>query len=224
MPQHICKGDRCEVVQRLNSGLRVARGNSRKLGDMLIRETTFRQLAEEMGLVDSLTGAYNLKGLEKRFKEEAGKAMRYGRGICLLSVHVDGYGELGRHGERACDRVLRCIASTMGSNVRAFDTVHRMDGENFAVLLSETRSIEHGCIVAERIRRRIEAMEVAEKKEVLLVTASIGVAALGKKMDLQELIENAVAAGAKASEGGKNRVFVFTEGGARPAQELFGQA
>ena len=224
MPQKICKGRECGRVRRLDVSLGAARGKAEEYGDMLIRETTFRRIAEEMGLVDPVTRAYNKKGLERRFREEAGKAIRYGRGICLLSVRVDDFGRLGsKHGERACDRVLRSIASTMGSNVRASDTVHRMDEEEFSVLLSETQCIEQGCIVAERIRRRIEAMEVVEETKALPVTASIGVAALGEGMGLQQLIDNAASAGAKASESGQNMVFVFTEGGARPAQELFRQ-
>lgn len=225
MPRGICRGDRCKVVRRLDTSLEVARRHARDFVDVLMRETTFRRKAEELGLVDPVTGAYNKQGLQRRFGEEVGKATRHKRGICLLSVRIDSYAELGsRHGEKACDRVLRCIASTVASHVRSSDTVHRIDGEEFAVLLTETQSIEHGCIVAERIRKMVEALEVDEEKKRLPVTASIGVAAFGEGMGLQELMGKASVAGAKASESGKNRVFVFMEEGARPARELFARA
>lgn len=212
MEQGICKGRKCERNMRKATRIRLLRSR-------LIEEKKRRIVAERNMMVDPLTGAFNRRGLEAKFVEEASKVRRFGRGMCMLFLDVDNFKKFNSmHGEEAGDSVLRGLVAALKDNLRAYDSVHRIGGEEFVVLLPETASLQHACIVAERLRKVVEGMQVEHSGSVLAVTASIGIAPLEGGMGLQELVNRANQAEMEAKECGKNRVCVFSENGTKPAE------
>ena len=102
------------------------------------------------------------------------------------------------------DTVLNTVAGAIRTALRSTDTAYRYGGEEMAVLLRET-SLEEGLVVAERVRRAVEAVVVPDT--TARVTASLGVAQLETTMVQQaELVSRADAALYEAKRGGRDRV------------------
>jgi diguanylate cyclase (GGDEF)-like protein len=115
------------------------------------------------------------------------------------------------YGHLLGDQVLREIARTMTAMLRDYDRVGRFGGEEFSVLLPQTKAPEAICI-AERIRSNIAALSItapgAAVGERVHVTVSIGVAALdaGSDKTLPDLLAAADAALYRAKRCGRDQV------------------
>ncbi len=214
------KGPACGVVL-LRHKLKEMGAELSRLRRSLHKEKERRVAAERATLADPLTGAFNRRGLEQKFGEELSKVKRFGRGLCIVFFDVDNFKAFNSmHGQRAGDRVLGGIVECVKGNLRQYDSVHRIGGEEFVVLLPETDSLRNATIVAERLRRRIEEQGIDYDGKVLRASVSMGVAMLSGEDGLQQLIDNANRAEMEAKKSGKNRVFVFSgEEGAVPAEE-----
>ena len=106
------------------------------------------------------------------------------------------------------DEVLREFAVRLASNVRAVDLPVRYGGEEFTVIMPDTR-IEDAQRIAERIRLHVAGspFRVSNGEELLMVTISIGVAAtLGPDDTADALIKRADEAVYEAKAAGRNRV------------------
>ena len=124
------------------------------------------------------------------------------------------------HGHLVGDKALRAISRTLTVFLREYDLVGRFGGEEFALLLPQTRAVD-AYRIAERIRAYIAAMPIDTGgdlgDESVTVTVSIGVAALGARWDtgsashLTDLLAAADAALYRAKSGGRDQVCVVTE-------------
>jgi diguanylate cyclase (GGDEF)-like protein len=154
-------------------------------------------------VVDSLTGLENRRGMEGRFEELRATALAKGAPLALLLCDLDLFKRVNdRHGHQRGDRVLIEAAEALRACLRPSESVYRVGGEEFLVLLP-------GCDagvaadVAERVRAAVEAAEPGG----LPVTASVGAsAATGDAIDFDELFRGADAALYEAKRGGRNRV------------------
>ncbi|WP_258868090.1 GGDEF domain-containing protein [Alkalilimnicola ehrlichii] len=109
-------------------------------------------------------------------------------------------------GHQAGDEVLRTVASVLRRNVRESDIAGRYGGEEFGVVLVNTRA-DAAVYFAERLRKEIEKATVTMDGRVLQVTVSLGVAALTPAIaNHQEWIEQADLALYRAKNAGRNRV------------------
>ncbi len=165
-----------------------------------------RSRNEELQLLatrDSLTGCLNRRTFFEIFDRECAAHQRHQRGIGCLMVDVDNFKLVNdRHGHVAGDEVLRRVASTLMSVARESDAVCRYGGEEFCVLLPETR-IEQAATVAERLRQAIAELDFGP----LAVTASLGVSTIeGGTADPRELLEQADRSLYYAKHRGRNRV------------------
>lgn len=215
-----CRGAACEDVNRLKEETGQLRMELRRFAGLLDRERRLRRVAEEKALVDPLTGAFNKRGLGQKFDGELSKVRRFGRGLCLIFFDVDNFKAFNSlHGQRAGDLVLSGVIECVRANLRPYDTVHRIGGEEFVVLLPETDSLGNAIIVAERLREKIEGTEIPYGGKTLCVSVSMGVAKFQERGGLQDLIHHANLAEMGAKGAGKNRVFAFSESGVVPAEE-----
>jgi diguanylate cyclase (GGDEF)-like protein len=160
---------------------------------------------------DGLTGLYNHRHFQEMLLKEVHEATRYKRSLTLILFDVDHFKNVNdSFGHPAGDAVLKGIARFVSDMVRASDIVARYGGEEFAVILPETRSRE-AVILAERMRRGIEAMEVGVGDEVINVTVSLGICTyLGEETSDPKgvLIESADQALYAAKRNGRNRLMV----------------
>jgi diguanylate cyclase (GGDEF)-like protein len=103
--------------------------------------TLVEQLENEKRLArtDPLTGALNSRAFREVAEMELNRARRYGHAVTLAYVDVDDFKAVNdRLGHSAGDGLLRTVAETMRAQVRATDSVARIGGDEFVVLLPET--------------------------------------------------------------------------------------
>ncbi|MFC3225964.1 diguanylate cyclase [Marinibaculum pumilum] len=171
---------------------------------------------------DPLTGALAKAGFMVLGGREFHRAVRYRRALSCLMLDIDHFKQVNdRHGHAAGDRVLAAVADAVADALRPADTLGRVGGEEFAVLLPETGT--RGAVrVAERLRRQVGRLKVPAGEAAIAVTVSIGVATCGTAdADFPGLLECADAALYDAKRGGRDRVVA---NGAQPeaAEEACG--
>jgi diguanylate cyclase len=158
----------------------------------------------ELSRTDPLTGLPNRTHWEEAVERELLRHKRNGGPACLLMLDVDHFKQVNdRYGHPAGDEVLRGVAAVLRDCVRGQDTVGRYGGEEFGVVLPETR-IEGAMVIAERIRSRVERSPL-EQRDGIRCTVSIGAAAAAAQPDPNAWIEQADRALYRAKDEGRNR-------------------
>ncbi|MHC4915176.1 MAG: diguanylate cyclase, partial [Planctomycetota bacterium] len=181
-------------------------------------EATNRQLAElsrehgqlqEEAMRDELTRLYNRRAFNEFFKEELGRARRYGGLLGLVLFDLDRFKQINdRHGHDAGDVVIREFARVLRECAREVDIPARYGGEEFAVLLpaAGTRAAR---IFAERVRRVLERRQIGTSAGKLGVTVSAGICKFTKhSASMRAMLKQADRALYKAKHTGRNRVCV----------------
>ncbi len=157
--------------------------------------------------LDALTGLFNRGALEQRLAEMEGQPCGPGEGLsqAMLLCDVDHFKRVNdRLGHAAGDSVLREIADTMRSVVRAGDSIYRVGGEEILVILPGATRAD-AVKVAERLRRAVRA----RRPIGVQVTISIGAAiARSGPLDTDDLLARADVALYAAKAGGRDTVFV----------------
>jgi diguanylate cyclase (GGDEF)-like protein len=154
-------------------------------------------------VVDTLTGLENRRGMEGRFDELRAAAVANDAPLALLLCDLDLFKAINdRHGHQRGDTVLVAAAAAIRACLRSSESVYRVGGEEFLVLLPGCDA-EQAAPVGERVRAAVEAAQPGG----LSVTASVGVgAATGAAIDFDELFRAADAALYEAKRSGRNRV------------------
>ena len=169
-------------------------------------ERSRRQLAR-LDTLDATTGVATRGHFLALAGREWSRARRYGSGAALLLVDIDRFSRLlETRGAADGDAVLRALAQHTETTLRGGDALARFGGAQLAVWLTHADPI--GALdVAERIRERIETLDIAFGEKTLRVTVSVGVAALRPAhQGLTALIEDADAAVLVARQTGGNCV------------------
>ncbi|HEX8445955.1 MAG TPA: sensor domain-containing diguanylate cyclase [Sphingomonas sp.] len=156
--------------------------------------------------VDHLTGALTRRGFVEQSEREIARSRRYDRPATLLMLDVDHFKAVNdTHGHGVGDQVLHKIAEIAGAALRPSDMFGRLGGEEFAILLPETRGDE-ALVVAERLRQAIaDHPMLLSDGRALHVTASFGIAPLTSQMtSFVAWLEGADAMLYAAKAGGRN--------------------
>lgn len=170
-----------------------------------------RQQVEYLAIHDQLTGLYNRGEFESRLEEEFYRSERYDNPLSLLMIDLDHFKKINdTHGHAAGDDVLRTIGTILNraasDSVRRSDVPGRYGGEEFCLLLPETRP-DGARKVAERIRERLKEEEFRTGDETFRVTCSIGISDRRPELESPEsLVNEADEALYEAKDGGRDRV------------------
>jgi diguanylate cyclase (GGDEF)-like protein len=161
---------------------------------------------------DSKTGLLNAATWERGATTEVARAVRTGTQLAVALLDIDRFKVINdTYGHLTGDEVLKEIAHTLRTMLREYDLAGRFGGEEFALLLPQTRAVD-AFRIAERIRSAISGLCIiapgATGGERVHVTVSIGVAALdgGSKREYAELMAAADAALYRAKSGGRDQV------------------
>jgi diguanylate cyclase (GGDEF)-like protein len=153
--------------------------------------------------LDPLTGLLNRKALAGRFAEISEQAALTNAWVAMIECDLDHFKQVNdTHGHGRGDEVLKDAAYVLRRNLRSFELVYRLGGEEFLVVLPGL-ALEAALALAERLRVGIEHARTGG----LPVTASFGVAsARGAEVEFEPLFREADAALYLAKRNGRNQV------------------
>lgn len=207
---------RASLTQTLGRpvGLRVAMLDyfitvNRQIRNPKIIEIEIFEKLERSLITDDLTGLFNKRFFQDAFYREVQRAKRYGTDLSLMFIDIDDFKKCNElHGHPFGDKVLKHVASIIEASVREVDYPCRFGGDEFVVILPETRG-PRAVIAAERVQKEIEATNFLPEKEFAL-TASAGIASFGIDGTAADvIIENADTALRRAKNDGKNLVYIY---------------
>src|SRR6266566_253324 len=161
---------------------------------------------------DSKTGLLNAATWEREATAEVIRAVRTRTPLAIAVLDIDRFKVINdTYGHLVGDQVLKELARSLDSVLRDYDRAGRFGGEEFSLLLPQTRAVD-AFRIAERVRASIADLSIivpgATGGERVHVTVSIGVAALdsGCKREYSELMAAADAALYRAKSGGRDQV------------------
>lgn len=164
-------------------------------------EERIRHLAEH----DALTGLPNRSLLQDRLAQAIARAERSRGRLALLYIDLDRFKLINDSlGHPVGDALLQEVAHRLQSMVRASDTVSRLGGDEFLMLVDELEDVEDAARVAQKILD-VLALPCRVAGQELRITPSIGISLYpDDSTDMNVLIKNADIAMYQAKEGGRN--------------------
>jgi diguanylate cyclase (GGDEF)-like protein/PAS domain S-box-containing protein len=179
----------------------------------LAHDTTRMKEVEEkliqLTRVDSLTGIANRRMFVEALHLAIERARRSGAPMALAYLDIDHFKAINdTHGHALGDDVLKEFARRLTANVRATDTVARLSGDEFVIILEDLNSDQEVTAVAAKITDAVRApFEAGDVR--LAVTASVGIALFrGPGQSHEELLANADSALYTAKRNGRDGVSV----------------
>jgi diguanylate cyclase (GGDEF)-like protein/PAS domain S-box-containing protein len=159
---------------------------------------------------DFLTGLPNRTLVNDRVSQAISFAHRHEKKVAVLFLDLDGFKYINDSlGHPIGDKLLQSIAKRLVNCVRGSDTVSRLGGDEFIVLLSEVERTGDAAITANKMLRSVAGVHSIDHHD-LHVTASIGVSVYPDDgLDAEALIKNADTAMYQAKENGHQRYQFF---------------
>lgn len=182
---------------------------SESFNDMVTLLDKSMQELELMAHTDPLTGSNNRGYFMERLGAELDRAKRYGSVFCFIMLDLDHFKSVNdTRGHAAGDEALRALCRALNSSgLRNTDFFGRIGGEEFAIVLSETK-IQGAGATAERVRSNLENTVVLHEGNEFFITASIGVSEYRDGDTRESLLSRADQAMYNAKESGRNKVCV----------------
>jgi len=201
-----------DTAQKILVELDAMRGeNSSLRQDVLTMEKKIRDQEDELQelsrqtSIDPLTLVANRAAFDARLAEEISRSERYKRTFSLIMIDLDHFKNVNdSFGHQAGDRVLRAFGKILDSKTRLSDFVARFGGEEFVVILPDTR-LSTAVKVADKVRVYFERTTFHVDKDRLKITASFGVSQLADEDTAETIIKRADRALYLAKLDGRNR-------------------
>jgi diguanylate cyclase (GGDEF)-like protein len=199
--QRICRV-RGEVIRDAQGRSTRMTGTLHDITDLKLAEERLAHLAQH----DALTDLPNRLLLTDRVNMALARAQRGGKPLALLFVDLDRFKNVNDVlGHEQGDHVLAAAAARLKSCVRASDTVSRLGGDEFLVLLADIELAQDAARVSQKLIEAVSRPYMLGGAEFVL-TASIGIACHPEDgADFETLMRNADAAMYAAKQGGRNR-------------------
>lgn len=146
---------------------------------LMLRDISERKKAEEtirfLAYHDSLTGLPNRELFNDRLTHELAHAERNRHNLAVMVLDIDRFKEINdTWGHQTGDALLKQLAVRLKSSLRRNDTVARMGGDEFMIILPRIQEAEHAVYVAEKILRIMSKPFEIDGRE-MRATASIGI-------------------------------------------------
>jgi two-component system cell cycle response regulator len=205
--ERLARGDTTSAIPAFQRGL------GGRLAEALRAVAAVLAESRDAATTDRLTGIANRPAILAALFNEVERAGRYDRPLSVAFVDIDLFKAVNdTYGHDAGDVVLRGVAATLRSNLRATDTLGRYGGEEFMVILPET-DVVAAAALAEKLRQLVAGARFAiESHGTVSVTVSIGVATgVGRTLRVEPLVRDADAAMYSAKALGRNQVYLFEE-------------
>jgi diguanylate cyclase (GGDEF)-like protein/PAS domain S-box-containing protein len=191
--------------------------NSRYRGRIwYFRDITARKLAEEkiqvLAFSDALTKLPNRRLLQDRLTQALASARRQEGRVALLFLDLDRFKNINDSlGHSVGDLFLQEVAGRLERATRELDTVARVGGDEFLILLTGLKDVTDAAVAAERLMDAMTA-EFVVQGHPLNIGCSLGISIFPEHgTDAETLIKNADTAMYSAKENGRNGFRFFTE-------------
>jgi diguanylate cyclase (GGDEF)-like protein len=175
------------------------------------RQTAERtaEVLREIATHDGMTGLFNRGQFLTLGEAEWARSRRYGRPLSMLMFDIDRFKSVNdRHGHDVGDLVITQIAKICRDCTRKVDIAARLGGEEFAVLMPETK-LSDARLLAERLRKTVSGSKILLDHTQLHVTVSVGVSQAVDLDNFSALIKATDRALYDAKRSGRNRVCYF---------------
>jgi len=168
------------------------------------------QLFEKLrhqAITDGLTGMYNHRHFQDRFRIEAEKAREFGHNLALIMIDIDNFKWINDYyGHAVGDEAIKYIGGKLKENSRDGDVVARYGGDEFVWLLTHTDSLQASAVA----KRFLESVSKESFDAMGILTLSIGVSSYPESTkNAPRLIQMADRAMYKAKASGGNKVRSF---------------
>jgi len=195
------------IVNELIESKKLLEKYSNNLEEMVEQRT---EILKWLSITDPLTGLYNRRYFIEQIELEFKRSKRYNRDLSLLMLDIDHFKSVNdNYGHQVGDIVLRKISSIIISQLRDSDLAFRYGGEEFMVILPETKA-DDAINVAKRMKQEIMETEHIYRNLNFKVTASIGIVSikdmLGKFETVDDIIKKVDDNLYKAKNSGRNTI------------------
>jgi len=203
-----------EVRERTRQFKQANRELKRVLRELEAKNRALLLLNESLNIqatVDPLTGLYNRREFHRRLQVEWARVKRGQGDLALVMLDIDHFKVINdTHGHPCGDLVLRTLGRVLSAQLRRQDLVCRYGGEEFVVLLPDTK-LASAFLVAESLRHRVAAHGFRCTAERIPVAISLGVASARQHhpADPDGLVACADQAMYRAKAEGRNRSVVL---------------
>src|SRR5664280_1125209 len=177
-------------------------GITREINEMRQTEVALQHLATH----DSLTDLPNRFLMIDRMNQVIARSQRLGTTFAVLFMDIDRFKEVNdTHGHEFGDLLLRAVGQRLRKSVRQSDTVARIGGDEFVIILDTVRKSGEGETVANHVRRSL-AKPITVLQHAMTVTASIGISFYPENGESADMLMRAAdSAMYLAKKGGGNR-------------------
>ncbi len=178
--------------------------------DITQRKATEKQL-EYQAYYDALTGLPNRLLFRDRVINAIAQAKRHRRGMAVMYLDLDHFKLVNDGlGHSVGDALLSEVATRLQGSIRASDTISRLGGDEFTILLNDTNSSDGVFAVARKVLQSL-ARPFRVNGHELFVTGSIGISIYPSDgEDVETLLKCADSAMYRAKELGRNQAQLFT--------------
>ncbi len=181
-----------------------------------VRNITSQHRAEEMlrrqAQHDPLTDLPNRILFNARLEQAIGRANRISGQLAVLFIDLDGFKQVNdRFGHEVGDQVLQDVANKLIENVRCSDTLARIGGDEFVLLIEDFQNLEQARSLADKIVESISSLHTPALQKVR-ISASIGISLYPDHgNDPRTLLVRADEAMYEAKRRGKHCYFLYSE-------------
>lgn len=196
-------GDReVEMAMALGSYIAIALNNSQQSEVLRIKT----QALENLSRTDDLTGLSNRRYTLELLRNEFERFIRSGRSFTVAIMDLDHFKRINdTYGHQAGDQAIQFASDIMKTCLRTYDVLARWGGEEFLLLLPETK-VEDALQVCERIRAKISSSKMPFRNTYIDVTITIGLAESEPSLSIDDIISHADEALYRGKEDGRNCV------------------
>ncbi|MCX7193897.1 MAG: GGDEF domain-containing protein [Proteobacteria bacterium] len=170
------------------------------------------QNARNEALSDPMTGVFNRRGFDAQMKKLVANPDLKDKRVCFMMLDIDFFKKVNdTYGHLFGDKVIRGVAAALTARVKGQDSVARMGGEEFAVILPDT-PMQGAYALAEQIRQNIANSKIrrSEKQDVVEgITISIGIADCEIGGDWADALSRADEALYVSKTQGRNRTTLY---------------
>ena len=185
---------------------------NRSLKNPIMIEIHIFEATAKSSKFDSLTGLYSRGYFDSALEREFSRAKRYNTDLSVLFFDLDNFKKINDvFGHAAGDMVLKNVARIIREEIRSEDTAARYGGEEFILVLPETRK-SPTLIPGERIRKKVEALNLRHDGRSIPITISGGLATYPiDAKDPIKLMQCADQALYSAKHSGKNNIAFYSQ-------------